>query len=201
MTVHAFERRARDADRPEVRSRAERLLTERLEAQTFRWTERGGNDDKHGIDVWAWLPNRRQVGIDVKDNRWGEVRLEYVSRFDEGIPGWTVDDTKLTDYVLNLWPRTSWLIDFPSLKAVAKANRDEYGRLYGRKRATSSSERGDGWQTHFIPVPVTRLLLDIYGYPLVGLPLAHERECPRCGVLHPIGTTCADSYAPWAEAT
>ncbi len=195
LRTHQFERRARDADSPEVRKRAEAVLELKLEAVAFHWTDRGSSADKAGIDVWAGLRNDKQVGVDVKDNRWGEVRLEYVSRLGEGIPGWTVDDGKRMDYVLNLWPGHYWLIDFPSLRAVAKANRDKYAKWYGHRASHSEGSSGAQWETRFIPVPVGILLADIYGQTVVGAPLTAARLCPACRLKHPVGTTCGSSWA------
>lgn len=197
MTVHSFVRRARDSDRPEVRARAEEVLATKIEARAFHWTDAGGSDDKRGVDVWALLPNGKQAGVDVKDNTWGEVRLEYVSRVAEGVVGWTVKDTSITDYVLNLWPRYFWLIDFPSLKAVAKAQEQNYLKWYGLKGAQSSGNGGHEWRTSFVPVPVGRLLFDIYGQTVLRTPLTPPRLCPSCHQEHPVGTTCAEGWAPW----
>jgi hypothetical protein len=197
MTVHSFALKAAASDTDVVHARVEEILTAKIEARTFRWTEPGGPDDRHGIDVWAILPNRKNVGIDVKANRWGEVRLEYVSRAREGVVGWTVDDTKLTDYVLNLWPGRYWLIDFPCLKAVAKARREDYQRWYGPKATHSSSDSGAGWETRFVPVPVGRLMFDIFDQAPMGMPLTPPRLCPSCHQSHPVGTTCSDGWAPY----
>ncbi|MGH2514000.1 MAG: hypothetical protein ACRDGQ_15120 [Candidatus Limnocylindrales bacterium] len=199
MVVHDFTRTSRDADTPEVRSRVEEILAEKIEARQFNWTARGSQADIHGVDVFARLPNGKQSGIEVKNNTWGEVRLEYVSRRGEGIVGWTVDDTKLSDYVLNLWPGRYWLIDFPCLKAIAKERRDDYTRWYGSKTANSKSG-ASAWQTTLVPVPVGRLLLDIYGVSVLGTPLTKPRLCPSCGREHPAGTTCAGGWAPWAAS-
>ena len=200
-TVHDFARRARDADRPEVRAAAEAILRRKLEATGFHWTDAGGGDDLAGIDVWVRLPNTKQVGVDVKNNTWGEVRLEYVSRTGEGKPGWTVDDRKRTDYVLNLWPKRFWLIDFPSLKAVAKEHRERYLRVWGNGGAemvaSSTGSGGASWKTQFVPVPVGILLADIYGQTVMGTPLSRPRPCPACHEQHPAGVTCRDGNWPW----
>jgi hypothetical protein len=148
--------------------------------------------------VYATLPNRKRVGVDVKDNKWGEVRLEYVSRAGEGIVGWTVNDKYQTDYVLNLWPKRFWLIDFPCLKAVAKKMREQYAAWYGPKATQSSGDSGASWKTYFVPVPIGRLLLDIYGQPApLGVPLTAPRRCPACLEDHTVGTTCAGGWASW----
>lgn len=199
--VHQFERRAREADDPVVRDRAEGILRAKIEARRFAWTNGRDKDNHDGIDVWCWLPNDRQIGVDVKVNRWGEVRVEYVSRWDEGVPGWTVDDRKRSDYILNLWPGHFWLIDFPSLKAVAKANQERYAKFYATREARSEGESsGSTWTTRFIPVPVGILLADIYGRTVIGAPLTPPRRCPSCKEMHPVGTTCAQGWAPWPEA-
>lgn len=195
MSTHSFERRAAASSSPSIRERVERILGAKLEARKFRWTEPGGQDDRSGVDVFALLPNRKNVGVDVKDNRYGEVRLEYVSRLGEGIAGWTVNDRYITDYVLNLWPTREWLIDFPSLKAVAKEHRDEYARWYGPKSSHSVTAAGSSWETRFVPVPVGRLLFDIYGQTVAGTPLTADRLCPACGEPHPVGLTCNETSA------
>ena len=188
--THSFATRSRQSDSPAIRVRVETILASKIEARRFRWTDAGGPEDRAGVDVFALLPNRKSVGIDVKDNKWGEVRLEYVSRSGEGIVGWTVNDAKQTDYVLNLWPGRFWLIDFPSLKAVAKEMCDDYAKWYSAKATTSSGENGATWETRFIPVPVGRLLYDIYGQTVITTPLTADRRCPSCDHSHPVGTTC-----------
>lgn len=209
MKRHSFSDRARESDTPEVRARVEKILTAKLEARLFRWTEHGGFEDRAGIDVNVLLPNRKSIGVDVKHNRWGEVRVEYVSRQGEGIAGWAIDDTKQTDYVLNLWPKYFWLIDFPQLKAAAKAMKDKYIEWYGPKDAHSIGTQGAEWQTRFVPVPVGRLMTDIFatGAPVgvhlgapVGTPLTAERKCPSCQQMHPVGTSCAGGAFPYGQA-
>jgi hypothetical protein len=197
MVVHSFDARARAADTPAVRRRAEAELRERIEASHFRWTERGGLDDKRGVDVWAELPSGQDSGVEVKDNRWGEVRVEYVSRVREGIVGWTVNDRLISDYVLYLWPRRAWLIDYPQLRRVAKAQRERYMRHWGQRPAESKGLDGARWQTEFAAVPVGILLADIFGTTVMGAPLSAERICPACHESHPAGTTCAEGWAPW----
>jgi hypothetical protein len=125
--VHDFRRRAAESRTTEVMGRVEAILTQKLEAWRFEWTDEGGSDDRAGVDVWIWLKNNLRRGVEVKNNTYGEVRLEYVSRRGEGIVGWTVNDKLITDYVLNLWPKRDFLIDFPSLKAAAKRHKDQFG--------------------------------------------------------------------------
>lgn len=191
MTVHSFAERARESLTPQVRERVEKILAEKLEAWRFEWTDAGGEDDRGGVDLWVWLKNDHRRGIEVKNNRYGEVRLEYVSRRGEGIVGWTVNDRLATDYVLNLWPHRFLLLDFPSLKAVAKLNRDKYTRWYGQKRAESTGQNGANWQTLFVAVPEGILLSDIYNSTVAGAPLSAPRRCGWCGNEHPVGVTCS----------
>jgi hypothetical protein len=201
MAIHQFERRAAESRAADIVSRTQQVLRDKVEAKGFRWTEEGGDEDRHGIDVWCLLPNRTEVGVDVKANKWGEVRIEYVSQVGSGAIGWTVDDTKRSDYILNLWPGRFWLIDFPSLKAVAKLHRELYMEHYALKAASSTSNTGE-WRTLFVPVPVGILLSHIYGTPerpatVMGLPLTAPRECPSCHQRHPVGTTCDGGWGPF----
>ena len=204
--IHKFERKASYADTDAVRLRAEEVLTARIEAHRFTWTERGGQDDRLGVDVWATLPSSERVGVELKVNAYGEVRIEYLSRQAEGIVGWTVNDGLISDYVLYLWmdSRLSFLVDYPQLRRVAKEQRKRYVRLFGDgaggpRLARSSGRNGHTWTTEFVAVPLGIVLQDIFGHPVMGMPLTPARECPVCHLMHPVGTTCAGGWAPWPE--
>ena len=60
---------------------------------------------------------------------------------------------------------------------MAKRQRAYYQDVYGPKDASSTGDDGDQWTTRFIPVPVGRLLLDIYDEPA---PLTPPLACPIC---------------------
>lgn len=199
MAIHSFERRFAEADKPEVQERVEEILKRDLDARRVKRAEK--NDDLQGVDFWAIRKCGRPQGVDLKARRrdWGDVHVELLSRVAERKVGWTLNEAYITDYVLYLFPKNYLLLPYPLLQATVRRNREEYLAEYGQTTARSASASA-GWETQGVAVPVGRLFRDMFGVgaPL-GTPLTQPRECPSCRLDHPVGTTCADGWAPWEE--
>lgn len=196
MTIHQFERRFAEADEPEVVERVREILKRDLDAEdVIRATP---DEDRRGVDWWAERACGRRQGVDLKARRvdWGDVHIEYVSRAAEGKPGWTVDRSKITDYVLWLWPKRYLLLPFPLLQATVRRNLATYRANYASADAKSSSASAT-WKTQGLGIPIGVLFRDMFGVPApVGTPLTPPRLCPSCHLTHPVGTTCATGWAP-----
>lgn len=176
----------------EALPRVKTVLAAEIEAVSVKVSSR--SEDHNGIDYWAMLKDGHEVGIELKRRRinYGDIYLETVSRVEEGIVGWAVDDHKRSDLLLFLWPDWHLLIGYPQLRATFKRNRARYEKAYGLKRA--ATKRGDTllWHTENVPVPIAVLLSDMYGrveWP-VGTPLTVPRRCPSCNHDHAAGITC-----------
>lgn len=196
-TVHQYKARYDAADKPEVTARVVEILKRDLDAIEVERANEA--DDRQGVDFWAFRACGRKQGVDVKDRRrdWGDVHVEFVSRVAEQKPGWTVDRKKITDYVLYLWPKRYLLLPYPLLQATVRRNELAYRADYPAADAKSTSDSG-AWRTEGCAVPEGRLFRDMFGVgaPL-GTPLTLPRTCPACNLEHPVGTTCADGWAPW----
>lgn len=193
--VRDFKRHYDAADKPEIQARVTEILMRDLDAlQVERATV---EEDRRGVDFWAFRACGRKQGVDVKVRRrdWGDVHVEFVSRVAEQKPGWTVDRDKLTDYVLYLWPKRHLLLPFPQLQAAVRRNEATYRAEYAAADASSSSVSGT-WDTEGRGVPVGRLFRDIFGVGApYGTPVTPPRTCPACSREHPVGTTCAQGWA------
>lgn len=200
MTIHEFARRMAYADRPEIMERVVEILVRDLGASRV---ERAGRvDDLRGVDYWAYLSTGRPQGVDLKARRreWGDLYLELVSRDDDEAPGWTVDQKKITDYVLFLWPQTYLLLPFPQLRATVRRNEAAYRERYGTSWASSEGRSGRRWRTENLALPAGLVFRDMFGCPApIGVPLSGPRSCPSCHEEHPIGTPCGYMDDPAAD--
>jgi hypothetical protein len=196
MAVHEFDRRFAEADRPEVQERVTEILRRDLDAIDV--TRSTPSEDKQGVDFWAHRAHNRRLGVDLKFRRrdWGDIHIELVSRVAERTPGWTIDQKKITDYVLYLLPKTHLLLPFAQLQAAVRRNEAYYRESYGITPAKSKSQDA-AWATEGAAIPVGVLFRDIFGIGApVGTPLTRPRLCLSCNQEHPAGTTCADGWAP-----
>lgn len=192
MTVHGFERRYAEADSDPVRQRVTEILVSDMGAVRVERASR--DDDLRGVDFWAYLTGGNHVGVEVKnrrrDHRLGDILVEIVSQQFEGRPGWAVNPTYITDFLLYLLPGRHFLIPYATLRATVLRRLDDYRRWYGAKVAESESVAGGHWTTENIPVPEGRLILDVLGIPVVGVALTPPQLCPGCKEWHSVGTYC-----------
>lgn len=92
-------------------------------------------NDLNGVDFWVILDSGKKVGVDVKARsvdyakRYGkdDLALEFWSVRGKKI-GWTLDETKITDYIFWIWKDTGrWcLIPFLMLLKIFKENHVEW---------------------------------------------------------------------------
>jgi hypothetical protein len=124
--------------------------------------------DRKGVDWWAIVPGRSRLGIDVKKRSadWPDVDIETVSVVEKGKPGWSVNPTYITDFVLWIWPRRSLLVSFPQLRVATQRHVAEWERLYPQRgrdgQVRNSSSDGRSWHTRNVYVPEAVLLDAIY---------------------------------------
>lgn len=198
MARHDFATRYSEADDPDVIARVKEVLAYDLGAGRV---ERAAPEfDKRGVDFWAYLTGSNRQGVDLKLRKrdWGDALLELVSRMAEETPGWSVNEHYITDYVLFLWPKRHLLLPYPQLRQCALRNLAAYRKKYGVTPAASTSETST-WRTENVAIPEGRLMFDMFGISLPGLPLTGPRACPSCREGHPVGTTCDDGWAPWSR--
>ena len=134
-----------------------------------RVDQAGVADDKNGIDYWATLRNGARVGIDHKLRekgaarywRWGvpELAMEVWSvKPTPGRPGktgWTLDESKNTDYVLYSFhdedSDSAYLLPFQLLRLAFRLHCADWLKEYHAKDQDSG-----GWKSQaiFVPAPV-----------------------------------------------
>lgn len=132
-------------------------------------------DDKRGIDYWVFRHDARPLAIDLKARSTDptvdlpvpcdDLALERWSVIEQQKIGWTLDQSKETDYILWLFETTGrWvLLPFPMLCAVFAQHMIGWGQQY--KSATQSSN-GGRWHSQCIFVPrlvVWRAMYEMYG--------------------------------------
>lgn len=108
-------------------------------------------NDKLGADYWIEFRNGqfRAVDVKVRSEDWKakgqpDIALEIWANREKCRPGWTIDDSKITDYVLFVWLDTGRadLFDFRLLKAVTLANLEKWSGSYQTSYQTTASARG-----------------------------------------------------------
>ena len=128
-------------------------------------------DDRNGIDYWATLRGGAMVGIDHKlrepgaSRFWGygfpELALEIWSvkpdetLRTEGTVGWTLSETKNTDYILYTFAPTdsprAYLIPFQLLRIAFRQYFHEWCEQYKAKNQSSGEWMS---QAVFVPAPI-----------------------------------------------
>jgi hypothetical protein len=110
-------------------------------------------EDMAGTDYWALLPSGKKLSIDVKlrstdyavhsdpTRRADDLCLEVQSVVEKGKIGWTLDDSKETDYVLWLWPSSGrhCLMPFPWLRQAFYRHIGEWTELYSPQEQETAS--------------------------------------------------------------
>ena len=129
-------------------------------------------EDKKGIDYWVCLNEGNNVAVDLKlrrrdfcGNNAHDIALEVWSVIDidtgQGvIKGWTLDETKHTDYVLFLYSDTMrWhLFPFQLLRAAFENNVNDWCRQY----KTATQNTGNKWASSCVFVPVVTVWRAMY---------------------------------------
>lgn len=131
------------------------------------------SDDKNGTDYWIRHVRGTPISVDTKVRSkdplqaYGkdDLALETWSAVDQKI-GWTLDETKRTDYIL-WWftPTGRWvLVPFLQLCAAFKKRRDVWAehRYRVERQWTMSNGRRAGWQSECVFVPRREIWAAIY---------------------------------------
>jgi hypothetical protein len=104
------------------------------------------SDDRRGTDWWVLLASGGDISVDckVRETDWSarkhnpadDLALETWSVVERQKIGWTLDETKRTDYVLWLWRDTGrWaLVPFRLLLGVFKDLHLQWGNQFQRSR-------------------------------------------------------------------
>lgn len=129
-------------------------------------------DDRSGTDYWIRHARGTPISVDVKVR--GKDPVESYGRDDLALEtwsvigskiGWTLDETKRTDYVL-WWftPTRRWvLVPFVQLQAAFRKRQDEWMELYRvEKQQTVGAGRSSGWQSECVFVPRREIWAAIY---------------------------------------
>jgi len=127
------------------------------------------NDDLSGIDFWATLRGGAKLRIDIKarsggcSNYWisniPELALEKWSCIPQdgspGKTGWTLDESKLTDYTLHVFDQIDtlevFLLPFQLLRIAFRHNIKSWSNKY-----RSAKQNNGSWISEciFVPAPV-----------------------------------------------
>ncbi len=127
--------------------------------------------DKRGVDYIATLRRGAQVFVDSKTREPGcrkywrsgeEVAVEIWSVMPGGkheTPihrakiGWTLDESKITDYILYTWDKTdcefAYLVAFQVLRVATRRNLKNWIKMFGTKIQNSGS-----WESQAVFVPI-----------------------------------------------
>jgi hypothetical protein len=147
------------------------LLLERIPG-ALKISKASERDDRSGTDYW--IDHARGVPISVDTKIRNEDPIEKRGRDDLALEtwsvvgtkiGWTLDETKRTDYIL-WWfkPTRRWvLIPFLQLQAVFKIRQDEWLALYKpfKQKTVGAGDRA-GWYSECVFVPRREIWAAIY---------------------------------------
>lgn len=142
----------------------------------------GISDDMAGIDYRVVLRRGATINVDAKlrlgclrhwrDPSDPELTLEVWSKIPssvapDGRPGWTLDESKLTDYVLWTWDPDECgqriLMPFQLLRATFRSRCREWVSRYRGNRSSNLGASGARWESECVYVPasvVWRAMLD-----------------------------------------
>lgn len=128
------------------------------------------SNDRRGTDWWVEMSNGQHLAIDVKTRaedylrKFGQddIALETWSVKELRKAGWTLDQTKRTDYVLFLWLDTGrWaLIPFVYLQGVFRKHQGEWTQKY--QVARQHTPEFGGYHSECVFVPRREIWAAIY---------------------------------------
>jgi hypothetical protein len=128
-------------------------------------------NDRNGVDFWVEHASGKHIGIDckVREEDWAlrghdDVALETFSVVEKNIHGWTLNDSKRTDYILWFWKETGrWmLVPFPMLCAVFTKNMGKWKSIYKTARQKTPRFNGQAYHSECVFVPRRELWAAIY---------------------------------------
>jgi hypothetical protein len=154
-------------------------------------------EDKAGIDYYAILTSGRRVPIDAKSRKAGsrrywktepELPMERYSvcptANTSGKVGWTLDASKLTEYILFTFDpddsRSAYLLPFQQLRSAFLRWGAAWKATYGKGGDWFyESSNGGAWTSAAVFVPVSVVTEAVRGEMALSL---NEPVCARCGV-------------------
>ncbi len=177
-------------------------------------------EDRSGTDWWIEHARDSELSVDTKIRpldpiekygkddlaleTWSVVPGSHSRDRSVSAIGWTLDETKRTDYVLWLWQNTRrWcLVPFPQLCAVFKRRQDTWYEIYKHAEQTTT-KGGASYRSEMLLVPRREVWAAIYedfgGSLKLSEPLHAElkhgskRRSPGIGPLSPsTPSACAD---------
>jgi hypothetical protein len=136
---YRFDEELARSDSQAIAATVTRILIENIPG-AIRVERAGHEQDRSGVDFWVVRQSGGRVGVDVKARqqdfryvgpRKDDLALETWSNVERRVPGWSLDASKATDYVLWIWPTQRWcLIPFPLLCAVTTECLDHWTRFH-----------------------------------------------------------------------
>lgn len=130
----------------------------------------GTRDDRRGTDWWVNTQSGSQLSVDAKVRSqdyslrgYDDLALETWSVIENEKVGWTLDETKRTDYVLWLWTKTGrWaLVPFAMLQGVFKREHKAWVQQYGAHQQRTAW-RGGHYHSECVFVPRREVWAAIY---------------------------------------
>lgn len=149
----------------------EKLLLEKIPG-SVRVVKADTKDDRTGTDYWIEHVRGAPISVDTKVRnddpvqKYGEddLALETLSVVEQQKIGWTLDETKRTDYIL-WWfiPTRRWvLVPFLQLQAAFRKRLAEWRGMYRSARQRTTEPGRIGWHSECLFVPREAVWAAIY---------------------------------------
>ncbi len=110
-------------------------------------------DQVAGIDTYIHLKNGKVITIDqkVRDSKFDDVALEFVSINEKNKPGWICDDSYRPDFIMYyIIPlKKCYLLPVPQLQLMWKVYGQRFIAKYGQKKVVN-----DNYTTLICCVPI-----------------------------------------------
>ena len=129
----------------------------------------GIGDDRNGTDYWVQHKSGKQISVDCKIREQDyaqqgkdDLALEIWSVCEKNKVGWTLNESKRTDFILWYWiPTKRWcLISFPILCFVFKKNFAAWSASY--QHAKQKTPEWGGYHSECLFVPRREVWAAIY---------------------------------------
>jgi hypothetical protein len=128
LNTFSFDEQAAAADTDRVRERVERFLRQRF-PDLLAVRRAAQANDRIGADFVIEFPHGQFRFVDIKVRKTDfqalgqpDVALEVWSNAERQLPGWALDDAKLTDYTMFVWSDSGRIVMFDAraLRAVTR---------------------------------------------------------------------------------
>lgn len=149
----------------------ERILLDNIPG-SLKANQAHEKNDRNGVDYWVEHASGKHLGVDVKvrekdffniNSKYDDLALETYSVKEKKILGWTLNESKRTDYILWYWKDSGrWmLVPFPMLLAVFKKNLNSWVSTYKVSMQKTPTISG-GYHSECVFVPRKLLWEQIY---------------------------------------